>query len=373
MDEWVLAATIVAAAIIIVGAILLLRGRSGSASDAVTELSRRLQEMTAAHADLGGRLAQFGETSATSQEALTRLLNERLDLVTETVGQNLKKSATTTAETLGELKNRLKVIDKAQTSIKELSDQVVSLQDILSNKQARGAFGEVQLENLVRNALPPSAYKFQAQLGNGKRADCLLTLPNPPGAIVIDAKFPLEGYRMMQVATDEAAMVQAKRAFAQSIEKHVKDIAERYIINGETAESALMFLPSEAIYAELHANFGDTVDKSYRARVWIVSPTTLMATLHTIRAVLKDAAMREQAHVIQEEVMTLLEDVTRLGDRVDKLGTHFDQAARDIGDIKISTGKIKGRGERIGDIQLETKEPDAEQIMPPNAGREAEL
>ena len=219
------------------------------------------------------------ESNATSQEALTRLLNERLDLVTETVGQNLKKSATTTAESLGELKNRLKVIDKAQTSIKELSEQVVSLQDILSNKQARGAFGEIQLQDLVQSALPPSAYKFQAQLGNGRRADCLLTLPNPPGAIVIDAKFPLEGYRALQAANDDQAMVVARRAFAASIEKHVKDIAERYIINGETAESALMFLPSDAVYAELHANFGHTVEKSYRAKVWIVSPTTLMATL----------------------------------------------------------------------------------------------
>jgi len=193
-------------------------------------------------------------------------------------------------------------------------------------------------------------------LSNNRRADCLIKLPNPPGPIVIDAKFPLESYHALRNAADEAAKAQAQRQFAADILKHVQDIAGRYILNGETAESALMFLPSEAIYAELHATFPHVVEKSYAARVWIVSPTTLMATLNTVRAVLKDVRMREQAHIIQREVRTLLEDVRRLDERVNKLQTHFSQAETDIKQISISTGKITSRAERIEELEVEEVE-----------------
>ena len=216
------------------------------------------------------------------------------------------------------------------------------------------------------NALPPSAYQFQATLGNNTRCDCLLTLPNPPGAIVIDAKFPLESYHALRNAESDADKTIAQRAFKADMIKHITDISNKYILPGETAESAFLFLPSEAVYAELHANFTDVVERSYRARVWIVSPTTLMATLNTVRAVLKDAHMREQAGVIQHEVLSLIEDVVRLEKRVDNLQTHFTQATRDIEQIKTSSHKITRRAERIEEVQLGDNEgPAAELEGPP--------
>jgi DNA recombination protein RmuC len=268
------------------------------------------------------------------------------------MGDSLHEQTERTGQTLKVLHERLAVIDSAQKNITDLSQQMVSLHDILSNKQARGAFGEIQLNDLVTAALPKSAYTFQATLSNGKRADCMLDLPNPPGPIVIDSKFPLESYEQLRNAETDADKVQAGRAFGASVIKHVKDISERYIIQGETAESALMFLPSEAVYAELHANFRNVVEEGFKRRVWIVSPTTLMATLNTVRAILRDVHMREQAHVIQAEIGKLLEDLGRLDQRVDKLQTHFDQATRDIRDIRISTDKVTNRGAKIDALQL---------------------
>ncbi|MEE8371491.1 MAG: DNA recombination protein RmuC, partial [Sphingomonadales bacterium] len=287
-----------------------LRSRGGSG--AAGELRSLLEDMDSRNRELSGRLAQIADDGRKSQAELTKALEDRLDKVSQRMGLSLETAAGKTAKSIGEIEIRLKVIDEAQKNIEALSSDIVGLQDILSDKQARGAFGEVQLENLVIAALPPSAYKFQETLSNGKRADCLILLPNPPGPIVVDAKFPLEGYRALREAKGEAELKKATTAFTAGVLKHVNDISERYIIAGETAESALMFLPSEAIYAELHANFPGTVDKSYKARVWIVSPTTLMATLHTIRAVLKDVRMREQAGLIQKEVGALMADIERL-------------------------------------------------------------
>ncbi|MFP6745712.1 MAG: DNA recombination protein RmuC [Alphaproteobacteria bacterium] len=322
-----------------------------------SEISRIAEAIAAGQNDLAGRLTAITETSAAAQSELTKTLNDRLDSVSKRLGDGLEASSEKTTKTMTDLRERLVRIDAAQKNIAELSGQVVSLQEVLSNKQARGAFGEIQLNDLITNILPPSAYQFQATLGNGTRCDCLLTLPNPPGAIAIDAKFPLESYHALRNADDEAAKTLAERAFRQAMVKHIDDISGKYIIPGETAESALMFLPSEAVYAELHATFSDVVEKSYRARVWIVSPTTLMATLNTVRAVLKDARMREQAGVIQRELLTLLKDVERLDDRVEKLQIHFEQATKDISQIRISTAKVTGRAERIDDIQLEDATP----------------
>lgn len=305
-----------------------------------------------AQREMSGRLSQIAESTATNQAELRRAMDERLDGVSKRLGEGLEKSATRTAETLGDLKKHLNVLDTAQKNISELSGHVVGLQDVLANKQARGAFGEIQLHDLVQSALPPSAYTFQATLGNGRRADCLIKLPNPPGPIVVDAKFPLESYRALRAAEDDAARTAASRTFSQDILKHVADIAERYIVPGETAESALMFLPAEAVYAELHANFPAAVEQSFRRRVWIVSPTTLMATLNTVRAILQDAQMREQAGVVQREVQALLKDVVRLDDRVSKLHRHFDQAGEDMRQIRISTEKVIKRGENIENIQV---------------------
>ncbi len=313
--------------------------------------------------ELSGRLSQMAEYSRQQQDTIAiaineqrlsvlKIMDEKLMQVSKNVSEGLLQNTNKTNETLTDLRERLAKIDVAQQKISALSEQVVSLQEILSNKQARGAFGEIQLNDIVTSALPPSAYEFQVVLDNQKRADCVLKLPNPPGAIIIDSKFPLESYHALRIATTEREKVEAERFFKASVLKHIKDISEKYIIVGQTAESALMFLPSEAIYAELHANFPDVVETSYRAKVWIVSPTTLMATLNTVRAILKDAKMREQAGVIQNEVGVLIDDIGRLDGRIESLSRHFKQANEDIDGIKISSGKIARRIQRIEDIQL---------------------
>ena len=313
--------------------------------------------------ELAGRLSQMAEYSRQQQDALAsaineqrisvlKLMDEKLLQVTKNVSDGLQQNTTKTNETLTDLRERLAKIDIAQQKISALSEQVVSLQEVLSNKQARGAFGEIQLNDIVTSSLPPSAYEFQVVLENQKRVDCVLNLPNPPGMIVIDSKFPLESYHALRIASNDREKIEAERFFKASVLKHIKDISEKYIIAGQTAESALMFLPSEAIYAELHANFPDVVEVSYRSKVWIVSPTTLMATLNTVRAILKDAKMREQAGVIQKEVGILIDDIGRLDGRIESLSRHFKQANDDIDNIKISSGKIARRIQKIEDIQL---------------------
>lgn len=328
---------------------------------AARDATERLAEAQMA---LAGRLSQFADSQVaaqgnlaermqTQERLLMRTLDERLNQVSLRVSESLHKQAVDTANTMGDLKERLAIIGKAQENITKLSADVVSLQEVLSNKQARGAFGETQLADQVRNALPPSAYAFQATLGNGSRVDCLLTLPNPPGCIAIDSKFPLESYHALRNAREDRDRLEARRRFSADVLKHVNDIASKYIIPGETAESALMFLPSEAVYAELHAELPEVVEKSHRARVYIVSPTTLMATLHTIRAVLKDAQMREQAGLIQKEVAAMGDDVSRLDSRVAKLQQHFGQAEEDIRQIRISTEKVQKRAVKIQELDLD--------------------
>ena len=335
-----------------------------------SETAARLAE---SQAELTGRLAQISESQVahqskiaelmqTQEKEVTKKIEERLSEMMKRFGEGMEKSRVTQQNTMGELKERLVLIDAAQKNIEELSSQVVGLQDILSNKQARGAFGEIQLVDLVKSIMPPNAYVFQATVGGNRRVDCLLTLPNPPGPIAIDAKFPLESYRTLIDSRDENNKHLARKALASDVLKHVKDISEKYIIPGETAESALMFLPSEAVYAELHANLADVVEKSWKSKVWIVSPTTLMATLNTIRAVLKDAQMREQAHVIQKEVSLMLTDVERLDGRVGKLESHFRQAEDDIKQIRVSADKLTKRGGKIEEIEV--GDQDRQQVSP---------
>lgn len=292
--------------------------------------------------ELIGRIDQI----STSQVAQSAQISERL----QSQEMNLVK---TLKEHWGEMQKRIAVLEAAQKNIMELSTQVMGFKDILSNKQARGAFGEIQLNDLVENALPPSAYEFQATLSNGKRADCLIKLPYPPGSIVIDSKFPLESFSTLCNAENENDKVLARRTFATDVLKHISDISEKYIINGETAESALMFLPSEAIYAELHANHVGVVQTAFKKHVFIVSPTTLMATLNTVRAVLKDVRMREQAGAIQKEIFALLDDIKRLNDRVANVNRHFDQAQTDLREIKTSSDRITLHGTRITDVELD--------------------
>ena len=322
--------------------------------------------------DLRGQLSMLSQASQQQQQAqieqmsaLSKRLEESLAGMSQRMGQSLQQQTEKTHQNLTDLSARLAVIDAANAKISELTGQVTQLHNILANKTDRGAFGEVQLENLVRTVLPPNAYDFQVQLSNGKRADCVLKLPNPPGDIVIDSKFPLEAWHHLQQADDEAARRAARKQLGADVLKHVRDIQERYIITGETAESACMFLPSEAVYAELHAHLPDIVEKSYSARVWIVSPTTMMATLNTVRAVLRDARMREQTALIQKEIGILITDIERLDKRVDNLDKHFDLAQRDVREIKTSTGKITSRGKRIEDYEVSETPPDA--VLPAQA------
>ena len=322
----------------------------------VLVLTRRGGEAETMRQQLALALSQQAETV----QRVERSLREQEQALSKVVGERLDRTEKATGQIVTDLRERLVRIDEAQKKIGDLSTQVVSLQEVLSNKQARGAFGEVQLNDLVQNALPPQAYEFQSTLSSGARVDCLLHLPNPPGSIGIDAKFPLESYSALRAvaAGDAPALLAAQRGFQQAIRKHIADIRDKYIVPGETAESALMFLPSEAVYAELHANFTGLVEESYRARVWIVSPTTMMATLNTVRAVLKDVRMREQAGEIQKTVGLLLEDVRRLDDRVEKLKGHFAATEKDLRDVDISADRITKRGQRILEVDL-GEEPTA--------------
>ena len=360
MDTILILAVAVSLAVGALAGLLLVRGRGRETAEAA-QIVGRLTQMAESQAATQDRLA---ERLQAQERTLTRAVEERLADFSKRIGDRLQESAAQSQTTLIDLRERLAVIDKAQKNITELSTQVVGLQDILANKQARGVFGEVQLRDIVEANLPPSAYAFQETLGNGKRADCLLRFPNPPGSIVIDSKFPLESYEALRAAREEPAIATARRALAADVRKHIHDIAEKYIVPGETADSALMFLPSEAVYAELHANFRGVVEESHRATVWIVSPTTLWATLTTLRAILRDVRMREQAGLIQIEVQTMLKDVMRLDDRVGKLQSHFNQASDDLRQIRISADKVANRGQRIVDVQLEEVEDEAETIAP---------
>ncbi|WP_133484996.1 DNA recombination protein RmuC [Aliiroseovarius marinus] len=286
----------------------------------------------------------------------------------ERMKESLQGNAVKTTESLTQLQERLAVIDKAQDNITRLSGDVLSLQDILSNKQTRGAFGEIQLTDIVSKALPKDSYDLQATLSNGKRADCLIHLPNPPGPIVIDSKFPLEAYEALRRAETQDALTLAARAMKTAVRAHIKAISEKYIIEGETADGALMFLPSEAVYAELHANFSEVVREGFEARVWIVSPTTCMATLNTMRAILKDARMREQAGAIRKELHLLSADVGRLGDRVANLDRHFHQASKDISEIKISAEKAGNRAKRLDNFDFEEVTEEDQNVVPIGKG-----
>lgn len=344
--------------------VLILRTATRSASAAeplareVAWLSSRIQQIGDGQQQLAGGLHHVSEAQAVSQTAMLQVMEQRLAEVQRQMTEALHGTSTRTARSLGELQQRLETIDKAQANIEKLSGNVLSLQDILSNKQTRGAFGEIQLHDIVQKALPKDAYTMQATLTNGKRADCLIHLPNPPGPIVIDAKFPLEAYEALRRADSPRLQQEASQLMRAAVRAHIRAISEKYILEGETADGALMFLPSEAVYAELHANFPDLVREGFAAKVWIVSPTTCMATLNTMRAVLKDARMREQAGAIRKELSLLYSDVERLGARVENLDRHFGQAAKDIEEIKISSDKATKRARRLDNFDFEELAPD---------------
>jgi len=359
-----------ALALVILLLILAIRaaGRSARVAEPLAHqigaLGQRVENLSAGQQQLSGGLTHVAEAQAAAQANLLQHMEKRLQQVNHQMTENLQGSARRTAHSLGELQERLKTIDKAQENITKLSGDVLSLQDILSNKQTRGAFGEIQLNDIVGKALPKDSYGLQVTLSNGKRADCLIHLPNPPGPIVIDSKFPLEAYEALRRAETQAQLNEAARMLRTAVKAHIKAISEKYILEGETADGALMFLPSEAVYAELHANFPELVREGFAARVWIVSPTTCMATLNTMRAILKDARMREQAGAIRRELGLLYADVERLGTRVENLDRHFGQAAKDLSDIKISADKAGRRARRLDNFDFEELAPETDEAIP---------
>jgi DNA recombination protein RmuC len=338
--------------------IVLRRQNAASATDPA--LDARLREITAAQNEIAGRFGQAIAAQSQHTADLQRTVAERLEALDQRLGLNLKESAAKTAETLGALQVRLQKIDEAQKNLSSLSGQVVGLQQILSNKQARGAFGQAQMENIIRDALPAALYEFQATLSNRSRPDCLIHLPNSQAAIVIDSKFPLECFELYRTAANDADRRVATVRVRNDVSKHVKDIAEKYLIPGETQDPALMFIPSESVYAELHENFGELIQQAQRVRVVVVSPTILLLAISTMQTMLKDARMREQANLVQKEVGELLKDVGRLCDRVNNLQRHLDQTGGDMREILISTDKILKRAERIEAVELaepQTVEP----------------
>jgi len=336
-----------------------LRGGLQMVSD--TQSNTQAQMMQTMEARLAYVQQQMQDRLADNAARSARSLAEMQQRMTETLHGSSKR----TTSSLAQLQERLASIDKAQDNITKLSGDVLSLQDILSNKQTRGSFGEIQLQDIVSKALPSDSYSLQATLSNGKRPDCLIHLPNPPGPIVIDSKFPLEAYEALRRAKTEAETRAAAQQMKTAVRVHLNAIADKYILEGETAEGALMFLPSEAVYAELHANFSELVREGFEKRVWIVSPTTCMATLNTMRAILKDARMREQAGAIRKELGNLNKDVERLATRVGNLDRHFTQARRDVEEIKVSSEKAAKRAGRLHNFDFEElAEAKTEAIVP---------
>jgi DNA recombination protein RmuC len=341
-------ALIVLAVAVVLAALILALVRPETAPVEPAGPDPRLDTLLAKQGEIGG---QFTQTVA-AQEALTRLLGERLEALEKRVGENLTDSATRTAATIAGIGERLTVIDEAQKNISALSGQVVSLQQVLTNKQSRGAFGQAQMEEIVRDGLPSTLYDFQFTLSNRNRPDCIIRIPGNKALLVIDSKFPLEGFDLLRTAVTEEEKRAAAAQVRATVSKHVSDIAEKYLIPGEVQTPAIMFVPSESLYADLHDGFADVIQKAHRANVIVVSPNILMLAINTIRTVMKDARMREQADLIKQEVGALLNDVRLLGERVSKLQTHFNQADADIKNILVSTNKITGRAERIEKVEL---------------------
>ncbi|MBL0934482.1 MAG: DNA recombination protein RmuC [Rhizobiaceae bacterium] len=340
------------------------------------EADARLAEITRAQLEMQGRMGTIAEVFGARQAELNKAIGERLDGMTSRLGHSITEQTKSTHENLAKLQERLAVIDTAQNNIQSLAGQVVQLQHILSNKQTRGAFGQARMEAIIADGLPHGAYEFQATLSNGSRPDCTIRMPNGAPDLVIDAKFPLESWNAIRTAAEaenSEAQKYAAQNFRRDVEVHLKAIADKYLINGETQDTAFMFVPSESIFAEIHENFEALVQKAHRARIVIVSPSLLMLSIQVIQAVLKDARMREQAHLIQGEVIRLMEDLGRLDERVRKLQTHFGQANRDIDLILTSTEKLTKRGEKIEALELDSPQIDEKADKKPAEARSGSL
>ena len=318
------------------------------------QLINHLNKTTLANREeLSKSLLQSSDQMAKRIDVLTQATDKRLQDISGQVEKRLAEGFEKTTKTFSDILQRLALIDDAQKKITELSTNVVSLQEVLNDKRSRGAFGEVQLSGLIRNVLPEQSFKLQHTLSNGKIADCVLFLPEPTGNVVVDAKFPLESYRkMMDIELAQSDRNTAQRQFKVDIKKHITDISEKYLIDKETADGAMMFIPAEAVFAEIHGHQSDLVDYANKKRVWLVSPTTLMAILTTARSVLKDEATRKQVHIIQAHLSDLAQDFDRFKSRFANLAKHIDQAAVDVKQINTSADKISNRFEKIEQVEL---------------------
>ncbi len=353
------------------------RRAEAAATTRAAELQGHVSELLKTQSELSGRLQSMSEMFGTGQSHLNKTLSDRLDSLGHRLSQSVGEQTRTTGESLKQLYERLAILDVAQKNINDLAGQVTNLSNILDNKQTRGAFGQGRMEAIIADGLPKGAYGFQATLSNRNRPDCLVFMPNAAPPLVVDAKFPLEGYSALKEAASPEGLKSAQQHFRTDIIKHVKDIKDRYLIPGETQDTAFMFVPSESVFAEIHERFEDIVQRAYKARVVIVSPSLLMLSIQVIQAVLKDARLREQAHIIHDEVMKLMTDIGRLDDRVRKLAQHFGQAQVDIDQILTSSDKVTKRGRRIESLGFGDSKPDdlatdqaAERPRPRLAGNE---
>jgi len=334
-----------------------LREEAAAAAERQRELDDKIALLIQSQAQFSGRMSAIGESFESRQTNLARLLTERIDGLNTRLGDGLNANVKTTHENLSKLHERLAVIDEAQKRLGDLTTEMLSLKDVLSNKQTRGAFGQGRMEAIVKDALPLGAYEFQATLPNGKRPDCIIRLPGDPRPLVVDAKFPLESFTAFREAQGDEARLIAGRRIRNDVGIHIRDVADKYLIPGATQDIAVLFVPAESIYADLQEHFEDLVQGAHKRRVLIVSPSLLTMAIQVMQAIVRDAKMREQAHMIQDEVRKLLEDVGRLKDRVGKLDSHFRQAQDDVGNITTSADKILKRGERID--AMEFKSADA--------------
>lgn len=319
----------------------------------------RMALLLSAQTEMQGRIAAMTEVFGTRQSELNHSINQRIDGMTQRIGASITEQTRATHENLRRLQERLAVIDTAQTNIQSLAKDMAGLQQILSNKQTRGAFGQSRMETIVADGLPIGAYAFQPTLSNGSRPDCTIRMPNDQPALVIDAKFPLESWNAMRSAGDAETVRLAGQQFRRDMEVHIRDIAGKYLITGETQDTAFLFVPSELIFADIHEHFEAVVQKAHRSRIVIVSPSLLLLSIQVIQSILRDARMREQAHLIQGEVIRLMEDLGRLDERIRKLHGHFTATQKDVDDILISSDKLKRRGARIEALELENGPPPA--------------
>jgi DNA recombination protein RmuC len=339
------------------------RREAAAAAEGRRELEARLSALAQSNAELGGRLGSMSEWLGSRQTDLARVMSERLDNVSARIGAGLESHAQTTGANLNKLNERLAVIDAAQARMVGMTEEVVSLKDILSNKQTRGAFGQGRMEAIVSDGLPVGAYEFQATLSNKARPDCVIRLPGDSRVLAVDAKFPLEAFTLFNEARDDDARKSAMARVRADVGKHVKDIAERYLLPGETQDIALMFVPSESIYSDLVEHFDDVVQRAHRARVVILSPSLMMMAIQITQAILRDQRMRDQAHAIHTEVGKLLNDVRLLAERTAKLESHFRQAQDDVGQIATSAEKVTRRAARIDAMEF-SEEADKVETQP---------